>query len=209
MTETAERLREMLEVSRCRVDESGTIVTIPDEECKQEWHLRPPLLQPIPGGASARDFLDLLEAGPRRQLLILIQAGASALGYWLGSELLAHKAIKKYVVRGQGKAQPAHLKTKGKSRYGSRLRLRNATAQFVQTNEKLREWVDEYGPADDVFISCPKRSWPVLFESTPPPPFSREEALRIPIDVRVPDFRELRNVHRKMSRGRSWRTSDE
>ena len=45
---------------------------------------------------------------------------------WRDDELVAHKVVKKYVVRGRGRAQPLHLKTRGKSRYGSRLRLANA-----------------------------------------------------------------------------------
>ena len=42
---------------------------------------------------------------------------------WRGEELVRHKVFKRYVVRGRGRAQPTHLKSKGKSRYGSRLRL--------------------------------------------------------------------------------------
>ena len=42
-------------------------------------------------------------------------------------EIVHTKSIKKYVVRGRGRAQPTHLATKGKSRYGSRLRLQKAS----------------------------------------------------------------------------------
>jgi hypothetical protein len=129
------------------------------------------------------------------------------MGLWEGEALLAHKVIKKYVVRGKGKAQPTHLKTRGKSRYGSRLRLRNAQAQLVQTNEKLASWWAAHGAAEDVFVSCPKRTLPELFACSPPPPFPREALLRIPLDVHVPDFQELKNVYRRMSRGRVLKRS--
>ena len=162
----------------------------------------PPLLQPLREDEPLEDWLARAEQRDRRRLLVLVQAGASSMGYWYGDELLAHKVIKKYVVRGKGKAQPTHLKTRGKSRYGSRLRLRNASAQLVQTNEKLLAWWDEHGPADDVFLSCPKRTVPELFATEPAPPFARDAALRIPLDVHVPDFEELRAVYRRMSRGR-------
>jgi hypothetical protein len=162
----------------------------------------PPALQPPRAGESLATYLERLDAGPRRQLLVLVQAGATALGLWAGEVLIAHKVIKKYVVRGHGKAQPAHLKTRGKSRYGSRLRLRNAEAQLVQTNEKILAWWGTHGPADDVFLSCPTRTVPELFAVRPPPPFPREAVHRIRLDVHVPDFAELKDVHRRMARGR-------
>ena len=58
-------------------------------------------------------------------VLLLLQAGAMAIGQWDVDELMYHKAIRRYVVRGHGRAQPLHARTKGKSRYGARLRLQN------------------------------------------------------------------------------------
>jgi hypothetical protein len=205
MRETAERLELLLAEGDWLIKPTEHGYRLESED--DTLIFQAPLLQPVRGTESTSSFLTRLHGAEPLQLLVLVQAGASAMGLWSGSELVAHKALKKYVVRGRGRAQPTHLKTKGKSRYGSRLRLRNASAQLSQTNEKLSEWHGEHGPADDVFMSCPKTTWPALFASTPPPPFTREQVIRIPLDVRVPDFGELRNVHRKMSRGRLLRVA--
>jgi hypothetical protein len=136
--------------------------------------------------------------------LVLLQAGAAALGYWQDDELLAHKAIKKYVVRGSGKAQPTHRKTRGKSRYGSRLRLQNWTRLLVAVNERLHDWWSAHGVPAQIFHAAPVRSWPELFAVAPPPPFDQRDARlrRVPLHVHVPDFAELQRVRRWLARGR-------
>lgn len=205
--ETSQRLRAWIEAGECRRDADRPRFL--RETLEGTEALVPALLQALRAGEGADEFLERIEGPPRTLLVVMIQAGASAMGLWRGDQLLAHKAIKKYVVRGRGRAQPIHLKTKGKSRYGSRLRLRNAAAQLVQGNLKLREWQEMHGSFDDVFLSCPIRTLPVLFETKPPPPFERAKTLRIPFDVRVPDFGELKRIHRKMSRGRIMRLGED
>lgn len=164
--------------------------------------LTPPLLLPVP--AAARDVFDYLDALPAalgRQLLVLLQAGAAALGVWDDDELVAHKTLKKYVVRGHGRAQTTHLRTRGKSRYGSRLRLQNARALLVEVNEKLGAWRAELGPFDRIWHACGVRQWADLFATAPPPPFDRDASTRIPLHVHVPDFAELQAVRIKLARG--------
>jgi len=144
--------------------------------------------------------LDPLGLG--RQVVVLIQAGSSAVGLWDETDLILHKVIRAYVVRGKGRAQMSHLKTKGKSRYGSRLRLQNWERQRVETNQRLLDWRTESGPFDVVHVSCPVRLWPDFYAADPPPPFPRDEALRIPIHVHRPDFNELVRVRRRLEWGR-------
>ena len=146
-------------------------------------------------------YLDHLPDSLGTHLVLLLQAGAAALGIFQEGELTHHKVIKKYVVRGRGKAQPTHLKTQGRSRYGSRLRLQNYKRLLVEVNEKLREWVNEVPDVDDRFYSCPVRTWPELFEQKPPPPFCRQDWTRIPLDLNVPSFDELSRVWRPLCRG--------
>ncbi len=94
----------------------------------ERLRVRTPLVFPIPEGcASVNDYVDSLPEEPGRHSVILMQAGAVSLGRFEGARPLIQKSLRKYVVRGRGRAQPLHLKTKGKSRYGSRLRLQNAT----------------------------------------------------------------------------------
>ena len=94
---------------------------------------------------SPQHYLDELTDELGEQLVLLMQAGAAALGWWSDDEIVHHKVLKTYAVRGRGRAQTLHVKTKGKSRYGSRLRLRNAQKQLVDINEKLHEWWNESG----------------------------------------------------------------
>lgn len=138
-----------------------------------------------------------------RQVVLLLQAGAVAFGCWEDDELVDHKAIRKYVVRGKGRAQPTHLKTRGKSRYGSRLRLQNWKRLLVATNERLDECWRGIGAPARVFFSAPVRAWPELWSVEPPPPFARDDATlqRVPIHVHRPDHEELLRVRRWLLRG--------
>ena len=135
--------------------------------------------------------------------MLLVQAGRTAIGVWDDDELLAHKVITKYVVRGKGRAQPTHLETKGKSRYGSRLRLQNARRQLVEANEKLAEYWEERGPPRLVHYAAPVRTWPELFGVDPVPPFDQRDAMlcKIAFHAHAPSFEELQRVRRRLGRG--------
>ena len=151
-----------------------------------------------------QEFLEQLSEDLGEHLIVLIQAGAAALGWWRDEEAVHSKVIKAYVVRGRGRSQTLHVKTKGKSRYGSRLRLQNAQKQLVDISEKIHEWWSEGGAPDRIFYSCPQRSWPELFAARPPPPFDQrdERLVKIPMHVHVPNLEELQRVRRKLLRGR-------
>ena len=165
---------------------------------------RPPLVLRIrPGHRGVDDYLEDELDDLGLELILLIQAGAVAMGLWEHGELLAHKAFKKYVVRGKGKAQPTHLGSKGKSRYGSRLRLQNWKSQIAEIKDRARAWADAQGGFDEVYVSCPVRLWPELFSSEPLPPFDQREGITtIPMDVAIPCHEELMRVRRSMEQGR-------
>lgn len=148
-------------------------------------------------------YLERLPERLGRVAIVLVHAGASSLGVFQDDgDWLAHKVITKYVVRGNGKAQPLHRKTKGKSRYGSRLRLSNFEAQLADTNEKLHEWWTEFGAFARVFRHVPQRIAPELDAMPPGPPWSAGfEPEPIPFHVHVPDFAELRRVRWKLTHG--------
>jgi len=202
-TETASVLARLQESFHLEVDRKGRGFIILDPMGLELGRVVVPLLQALPSGCqSVADYCESLEEGPGLHLVVLIQAGASSLGLWRDDVCLRHKVIKKYVTRGKGKAQTTYLKTKGKSRYGARLRLQNAREHLELTNEKLIEWWQEFGPARRVFYSCPVRMWPELFKASPPPPFPKDYAIhKIPIDVRVPGHEELLRVRRRLQFG--------
>lgn len=166
--------------------------------------VRPPLVFPLtPDCKSLSDYLEVLPEEPKHHSVILMQAGAVSLGRFEGARPLVTKSLRRYVVRGKGRAQPLHLKTKGKSRYGSRLRLANARRLLVETNEKLIEWEEEFGPPDHIYYSCPVRLWPSLFEASPAPPFEKSGPLfRIPLDLPRPKVDVLLRAYRSLEYGR-------
>ncbi len=179
-------------------------------EPKRRWfeteglRVLPPLVFPIePDCTTLAQYLGSLPEAPTRHSVVLMQAGAVSLGRFEGAQPLIRKSLRRYVVRGKGRAQPLHLKTKGKSRYGSRLRLANARRLLIETNEKLIEWDDRYGAADWIYYSCPVRLWASVFETVPPPPFERSGPLiRIPRDLPRPTVDVVLRAYKSLEYGR-------
>jgi hypothetical protein len=164
-----------------------------------------PLVAPrAVAGERVGDFAERLELREEAQLVLLLQAGAMAFGCWRGEELLQHKAVRKYVVRGNGRSQATHLKTRGKSRYGSRLRLQNWKSLLAETNERVADCEDDHGPFARIFLGAPVRVFSDLFEVDPAPPFERDDARlqRLPLHVHRPDHGELCRVRSRMEVGR-------
>ena len=197
-TECAETLQRLDAESSLSLEPKGRFFE------SENLRVRPPLVFPLPSWVtSLSDYLVALPLKPRRHTVVLMQAGAVSLGRFEGAEALIKKSLRRYVVRGKGRAQPLHLKTKGKSRYGSRLRLQNARKLLVETNEKLIEWEGEFGAADWIYYSCPVRLWPSVFETTPAPPFEKSGPLiRIPLDLPRPTIHVLQRAYRSLEYGR-------
>ncbi|HHI79831.1 MAG TPA: hypothetical protein ENK02_07600 [Planctomycetes bacterium] len=129
-----------------------------------------------------------------RDAFFLFRAGSAALGLCRGSILEAHKCYQRYVVRGRGKAQPSHLKTKGKSRYGSRLRLQNFQRLTRESLARLQEWEEEE-TLRRIFFSCPDRLFSELLAGSPSFLDRDDPRLRkIPIHVHEPRLAELERV---------------
>ncbi|MFT7620818.1 MAG: hypothetical protein ACI97A_004476 [Planctomycetota bacterium] len=204
--ECAERLEELLSQRTMVVSSSGKYFVSADEvgESSTVEFFVPPCFPLTDETQSPIDYLEQLSDDLGEHLVVLIQAGAASLGWWSDDDLIHHKVLKTYAVRGRGRAQTLYAKTKGKSRYGSRLRLRNAQQHLVDINEKIHGWWDETGPADRIFYSCPQRSWPELFSARPAPPFEQRDKrlTKIPMHVHVPNSEELQRVRRELLRGR-------
>lgn len=166
--------------------------------------LRVPLLAPrVQPGERLRDYLGRLPGLDERSVLLLLRAGAMAVGYWDGDDLLHHKAVRRYVVRGHGKAQSLHAKTKGRSRYGARLRLQNWKLLLAETNERLADYWQEYGAPERTFVAAPVRVLADLARAEPPPPWSDATSVqRVPMHVHRPDHEELLRVRSWLARGR-------
>lgn len=126
-------------------------------------------------------------------VLLAIKAGQAVVGYFHEKELLDHKVFRAYMVRQkQGKSQIKHLKTKGKSRAGSRIRLEETERFLEDISERLNRYEKEF-PISVWGISCAKTLWPYFFGSETTPPFeSGSELLRsLPFHFHQGSFQEL------------------
>lgn len=163
--------------------------------------LIPPPLLPIGDGVTtAGGYRAQLPADLGRQLVLLMRAGACALGLWQQDELVHHKVFKAYVVRGNGRAQATYAKTRGKSRGGARLRLRNARNLLDSVVGRLRDLAGPPGTFDHLAWSCPVRLWADLCAVTPPMPAATTQQ-KIPWHVREPSFEALLRTRNRLASG--------
>lgn len=148
-------------------------------------------------------WLDHLPGSLGLEAVVLLRAGSAALGVWRDDEPVAEKVFKRYVVRGTGRAQPTHLRVKGKSRYGSRLRLQQAARLLEEVAERLSDWERIEGRFDVVHRACPPRLWVELTALSPGPPFEvRDPRIRrVPVHVHEPGRDELRRVREVITTG--------
>jgi hypothetical protein len=134
--------------------------------------------------------------------LVLIRAGQAVTGYFHQGILLDHKVFRAYMVRQkQGKSQIKYLKTKGKSRAGSRVRLGETVQFFEDINTRLNDYSSNF-PIDFWGISCAKTLWPFYFESEIQPPFAQnqENLIAVPFHIVQASFDELKQVGNLMSK---------
>lgn len=136
-------------------------------------------------------------------IILLIQSGNCAMGYFEDDLNLDHKVFRSYMVRKkQGKSQIKYLKTKGKSRAGSRVRLGETVEFFENINGRLQEYFEEY-EVDRIAISCSKTLIPYLFGSKIPTPFDKkdERLFRIPRHVHTPIYEVMMDTQKFLQKG--------
>ncbi|UZD23202.1 hypothetical protein PBT90_07340 [Algoriphagus halophytocola] len=133
--------------------------------------------------------------------LVMIRAGIACTGHFHEGLMQDHKVFRAYMVRQkQGKSQLKYLKTKGKSRAGSRLRLGESERFFEEINQRLQQYEENYA-ITTWGISCGKTLWPYFFGGETPPPFDKKDPriLSVPFHVQQPDFQTLQEIHQKVS----------
>ncbi len=138
-----------------------------------------------------------------KYLMLLVQTGSSAIGVFEGDECLEHKVLSAYMVRKkQGKSQIKHLKTKGKSRAGSRVRLAKTLEFFEHINERVTKHFDE-NEFDRIAFSCSKILMPFLYRSKIPTPFEKKDPkiYRIPKHLHQPNFEVMLGMQRFLNMG--------
>ena len=145
---------------------------------------------------------DLIKQPPN-SLLMLIQAGNAALGFYNHGILTHHKVVRKYMVRKkQGKAQISYLNTKGKSRAGSRIRLANTVKFFEEINQIITDWLSNQ-TTDTIIYSCTPQLWGMLFRSKTQTPFVKkdERLKKLPLDTGIPNFEVLKKAANYCQKG--------
>jgi hypothetical protein len=145
-------------------------------------------------------------AAPGKQVnyvILLIQSGNCALGYFENGRNLDHKVYRSYMVRKkQGKSQIKYLKTKGKSRAGSRVRLGETLEFFENINGRLQAYFEDHD-VHRIAISCSKTLIPYLFSSKVATPFDKNDPrlFKIPKHIHTPIYEVMLDANRFLLRG--------
>jgi len=175
------------------------------EDTTEKILIQLPLVFPkAENGITLAEYVSLVEKSSLAYTVILIQAGAGALGCFEQASVKKHKALTRYMVRKKrGKSQLTYLQQKGKSRAGSRIRLRESVEFFEEINRRLALWQDDLQGSADIFYSCPVRLLNELFSSKIAPPFDRQDPRlkKIPFDVRPPNHKELLRINYLLTSG--------
>ncbi|WP_420387373.1 hypothetical protein [Roseivirga sp.] len=136
-------------------------------------------------------------------VMLLVQSGSSSVGVFQNEKCLSHKVFSSYMVRKkQGKSQIKHLKTKGKSRAGSRIRLASGAEMFDNVNERLQKHFEEHDLSRIAF-SCSKILLPHLFGAKVTTPFDKkdERIYKIPKHLHQPNFEVMLGMQRFLNLG--------
>jgi hypothetical protein len=168
-----------------------------DELNNEVAYFRLPIVA-SPGGKVLSD-----ELNPLNYVILLIQSGSCAVGYFENGINVDHKVFRSYMVRKkQGKSQIKYLKTRGKSKAGSRVRLGETVEFFENINERLQEYFQEF-EIHRIAISCSKTLIPYLFNSKVATPFEKrdERILKIPKHIHQPIYEVLMDVNKFLLKG--------
>ena len=118
-------------------------------------------------------------------LILALQAESSGIMLCDGLNLLYLKIYRRYTVRkSQGKAQQKHLRAKGKSRLGSRIRLRQTQLLFEETSATLDTLMNQSVGA--FFTAVTKRRQAEWLEAAEPKCWKFLENIQEPAGLDMP-----------------------
>ncbi len=169
-------------------------LTLLDASGHEAVHFRLPITVPYPAIALEK---------PVNYVVLLIQSGNGALGYFEAGRCVNHKVFRSYMVRKkQGKSQIKYLKTKGKSRAGSRVRLGETEEFFANINGRLQDYFQQHR-IDRIAISCSKTLLPYLYTGSVATPFDKRDPrlFKIPKHIHTPIYEVLLDANRFLQRG--------
>ena len=143
-------------------------------------------------------------------ILLFVRSGLASIAFFENFELQDHRVFRAYMVRKkQGKSQVKYLKTKGKSRAGSRVRLAETEIFFREITERLQSYENTHR-VDLLGISCSETLLPFLFGEKTFNPFGKKDQriFRIPIHVANPTFENLKKAEKILLKN-TWQFRDE
>lgn len=174
----------------------GDCILAPADNGQMEIYRLPVILRQE--GLNSLDLIQQALESPSYYAIILLQAGRASLAVGKADEIICSKQIQKYMVRkSQGKAQLSYLNQKGKSRLGSRIRLRQSVEFFREVNDKLSDWKQQFA-LERLYLSCSPKLKGFWFQSSSTPPFAKKDSRwqRIPFMVKLPSQAELLRIQR-------------
>jgi hypothetical protein len=172
-------------------------IILPDEAQNVRLVFRLPITFPAPD----KDLS--LPDKPIHYVILLVQSGSCAIGYFENGINLNHKVFRAYMVRKKrGVSQIKHLKTKGKSRAGSRVRLAETEEFFENINERLQEYFAAH-KIDRLALSVSKILIPYLFNSKTATPFDKRDPriFKIPRHIHTPIYEVLLDTNKFLIKG--------
>lgn len=134
-------------------------------------------------------------------IILGVRSGLAGVHCYENQELIDHKVFRAYMVRKkQGKSQIKYLKTKGKSRAGSRVRLGETKVFFEQIAERLQDYEDRLR-IDKVFVSCSTTLIPFLFENNSFLKKSKtnQQIAKVPFHIQQPTHENLIKAQRQLT----------
>ncbi|WP_052444386.1 hypothetical protein [Flammeovirga sp. OC4] len=135
-------------------------------------------------------------------VICIIQTESASVALVKNGLIVDHKTFSTYAVRKkQGKSQIKYLKTRGKSKAGSRVRLANTLNFFEHINERLETYFKE-NTIERIAFSCSKILLPYLFTSKVKCPFEKkdERIYKIPKHIPNANFEDLQQIHKSLSK---------
>lgn len=136
-------------------------------------------------------------------VLVVIRSGIASVGYFEDGTNIDHKVFRAYMVRKkQGKSQIKYLKTKGKSRAGSRVRLSETVVFFEEINHRLQLYFKAHR-IERIGLSCPVTLIPYFYGSKVSTPFAKgdERILKVPKHIQNPTFESLMKINEFLLKG--------
>jgi hypothetical protein len=178
-------------------DQERHRILILDEVGNERVTFRLPITIPPP------ETVSISEEKPVHYVILLVQSGSCAIGYFENGINLNHKVFRAYMVRKKrGVSQVKHLKTKGKSRAGSRVRLAETEEFFEHINERLQDYFSKH-KIDRIALSVSKILIPYLFNSKVATPFDKrdERIFKIPKHIHTPIYEVLLDANKFLQKG--------